>query len=69
VVDVGCGAGIDSLIAGQMVGPTGHVIGVDMTPAMLAKARASAAEVQAANADLRAGMARSCPCRTVGRMW
>ncbi len=46
VADVGCGAGIDSLIAAQMVGPTGQVIGVDMTPAMLAKAAASAAEAK-----------------------
>src|SRR5437764_1286905 len=35
VVDVGCGAGIDSLIASRMVGPGGQVIGVDMTAAML----------------------------------
>ena len=38
VVDVGCGAGIDSLIAAKMVGEAGRVIGVDMTPAMLEKA-------------------------------
>src|SRR5262249_15141122 len=43
VVDVGCGAGFDSLIAARMVGPQGRVVGVDMTPAMLAKARAGAA--------------------------
>src|SRR5688500_8673598 len=35
VVDVGCGAGIDSLIAAKMVGEAGRVIGVDMTPAMV----------------------------------
>jgi ubiquinone/menaquinone biosynthesis C-methylase UbiE len=54
VVDIGCGAGIDSLIAGRMVGgdgkdsrfvATGEVIGVDMTPEMLARGRAAAAEV------------------------
>jgi len=39
VVDIGCGAGIDSFIAAKKVGPTGHVIGIDMTPAMLDKAR------------------------------
>src|SRR5438874_2354764 len=43
VVDVGCGGGIDSLIATKLVGPNGYVVGVDMTPAMLTKARASAA--------------------------
>lgn len=44
VIDIGCGAGIDSLIAGKMVGSQGAVIGVDMTEEMLAKARAGAAE-------------------------
>lgn len=44
VVDIGSGAGIDSLIAAKMVGPEGEVIGVDMTPEMLAKSRRAAAE-------------------------
>ncbi len=61
VVDVGCGAGIDSLIAARMVGPTGRVIGVDMTPAMLAKARRSAAEAQLTNIDFVEGFAESLP--------
>ncbi len=55
VVDVGSGAGIDSLIAAAMVGPTGRVIGVDMTPAMLAKARASGAEAGLTNVEFREG--------------
>jgi len=38
VVDIGCGAGIDSIIAARMVAPTGQVVGVDMTPNMLEKA-------------------------------
>src|SRR3954471_989233 len=42
VLDLGCGAGTDLLIAAQMVGPEGHVIGVDMTPGMLKRAMASA---------------------------
>jgi SAM-dependent methyltransferase len=61
VVDVGCGAGIDSLIAAAMVGPHGHVIGVDMTPAMLAKARQSAAEAGAANVEFREGFGEALP--------
>ncbi len=61
VVDVGCGAGIDSLIATKMVGPTGSVIGVDMTPAMLGKARRSAAEAQRSNVQFRQGYAESLP--------
>src|SRR5215213_7285959 len=42
VVDLGCGAGFDTVLAAQMVGTTGRVIGVDMTPAMLTKARRNA---------------------------
>lgn len=61
VVDVGCGAGIDSLIAAKMVGPTGGVIGVDMTPAMLAKARRSAAEGRFTNVEFLDGYAESLP--------
>jgi SAM-dependent methyltransferase len=61
VVDVGCGAGIDSLIATKMVGPTGRVIGVDMTPAMLVKARQSAVEAQLPNVEFHEGYAESLP--------
>ncbi|MBZ0283377.1 MAG: methyltransferase domain-containing protein [Anaerolineae bacterium] len=61
VVDVACGAGIDSLIAAKMVGTGGRVIGVDMTPAMLAKARRGAAEAQFANVEFREGYAESLP--------
>lgn len=61
VVDVGCGAGIDSLIASRMVGAEGRVVGVDMTPAMLAKARASAARMGAANVEFREGLAEALP--------
>ena len=61
VVDVGCGAGFDSLIAAKMAGPTGRVIGVDMTPAMLAKAMSSAAEAQLSNVEFHEGYAESLP--------
>lgn len=61
VVDVGCGAGIDSLIASRMVGANGKVIGVDMTPAMLERARTSATELGARNVDFRSGYAESLP--------
>jgi SAM-dependent methyltransferase len=61
VVDVGCGAGLDSLIAARMVGPGGRVIGVDMTPAMLANARRGAAEARASNAEFREGYAEALP--------
>src|SRR5207244_6585166 len=49
VLDLGSGAGTDSLVAAQMVGAAGMVTGIDMTPAMLAKARAAAAELGAEN--------------------
>lgn len=61
VVDVGCGAGIDSVIAARMVGPTGSVVGVDMTPAMLEKARAGAKEAELPNLEFRQGLAESLP--------
>jgi arsenite methyltransferase len=61
VVDVGCGAGIDSLIASTMVGPTGRVVGVDMTPQMLEKARASAVAMSVANVEFRQGYAEELP--------
>ena len=43
VLDLGSGAGLDALIAGWQVGPTGHVVGVDLNPAMCTKAQAHAA--------------------------
>ena len=61
VVDLGCGAGTDSLIAAQMVGPRGRVTGVDMTPEMLTKARAAAAEMGAENADFVEGEIERLP--------
>src|SRR5438874_118993 len=51
VLDLGCGAGTDSLVAAQMVGEEGHVTGVDMTPEMVAKARSAAAAMGATNVE------------------
>jgi len=61
VVDVGCGAGIDSLIAARMVGDGGEVVGVDMTPAMLDRGRASAAGGGFGNVRFHEGLAESLP--------
>jgi SAM-dependent methyltransferase len=61
VVDVGSGAGFDSLIAARMVGPAGRVVGVDMTPAMLTKARRAAAEAGLTNVEFREGYAEALP--------
>jgi len=61
VLDLGSGAGTDSLVAAQMVGEEGRVTGVDMTPQMLAKARAAAAEMGAGNVDFVEGEAEKLP--------
>lgn len=61
VLDLGCGAGTDLLIAAQMAGRGGRAIGVDMTPAMLERARASAAEMGLANVELRESLIESLP--------
>jgi arsenite methyltransferase len=61
VLDLGSGAGIDAFLAARDTGPEGRVIGVDMTPAMLERARASAAAIGATNLDLRHGLAESLP--------
>jgi arsenite methyltransferase len=61
VLDLGCGAGTDLLIAAQMVGPGGRAIGVDMTPAMLDRARDSAAEIGLANVELHESLIESLP--------
>ncbi len=61
VVDVGCGAGFDSLIAAHMAGTGGHVIGVDMTPEMLSNARGAAQAAGASNVEFREGVAETLP--------
>jgi SAM-dependent methyltransferase len=61
VLDLGSGAGTDSLIAAQMVGEQGHVTGIDMTPEMLAKARAAAAELGASNVEFVESEAERLP--------
>ena len=61
VVDLGCGAGTDSLVAAQMVGQNCHVTGVDMTPEMLEKARAATAELELTNVDFLEGEIERLP--------
>ncbi|MEE9199343.1 MAG: methyltransferase domain-containing protein [Dehalococcoidia bacterium] len=61
VVDLGSGAGFDSIIAASMVGPTGRVIGVDMTPEMLDKARGAGDQAGLTNVEFREGHAESMP--------
>jgi SAM-dependent methyltransferase len=61
VLDLGSGAGTDSLIAAQMVGEQGHVTGIDMTQEMLAKARAAAVEMGATNVEFVEAEAERLP--------
>jgi len=61
VVDLGSGAGIDCFLAARQVGPTGRVIGVDMTAAMVTKARAHAVEAGATNVEFRLGEIEHLP--------
>jgi SAM-dependent methyltransferase len=61
VLDLGCGAGTDLLIAAQMTGPTGRAIGVDMTAAMLERARESADAMGLGNVDLHEALIESLP--------
>ncbi len=61
VVDIGSGAGFDSFIASHMVGNSGHVIGIDMTPEMLGKAQGAAEVAELTNIEFRQGIAEALP--------
>src|ERR1044072_4812005 len=61
VLDLGCGAGTDLLIAAQMTGTSGRVIGVDMTATMLERARQSATEMGLANVELHESLIEALP--------
>jgi arsenite methyltransferase len=61
VLDLGSGAGVDAFLAAREVGPSGRVIGVDMTPAMLDKARANVKKAGVDNVEFREGRLESLP--------
>jgi len=61
VLDLGSGAGVDAFLAAREVGPGGHVIGVDMTPAMLDRARENAAKGGYSNVEFRLGEIEHLP--------
>lgn len=61
VLDLGCGAGTDLLIAAQMTGPDGRAIGVDMTATMLTRVRESAAEMGLTNVELHETLIEQLP--------
>ena len=61
VLDLGSGTGLDCFLASQKVGATGHVIGVDMTPEMIERARASAERMHLENVEFRQGLLEELP--------
>ncbi len=69
VLDIGSGAGIDCLIAAEKVGPTGRVIGLDMTPEMIERARKNVREVGVGNVEFRLGDAEKMPVEDSSVDW
>jgi arsenite methyltransferase len=61
VLDIGCGAGVDSLVAGRLVGAGGRVVGIDVTPAMIQKARAHQARLGLVNVSFQVADAEALP--------
>lgn len=61
VLDLGCGAGTDVLVAAQMVGADGTATGIDMTPAMAEKARRASTEMGATNVSIVEGAVEALP--------
>jgi SAM-dependent methyltransferase len=61
VLDLGCGAGIDSLLAARAVGPRGRVVALDMTPEMLERTRRNAAAAGLPQVDVREGLIEEIP--------
>lgn len=61
VLDLGCGAGVDCFIAAREVGPTGRVIGVDMTPEMIAKAKQNLLQLDLKNVEFYLGEIENLP--------
>ncbi len=61
VFDLGSGAGFDAFLAAHMVGSAGEVIGIDMTPAMLSKARDNARLLELSNIEFREGLLEALP--------
>lgn len=61
VLDIGCGAGVDTIFAAMMVGPTGRAVGVDMTPEMLVRARESVQVMALENVSFEEASAEKLP--------
>jgi len=69
VLDIGSGAGIDVLLAARIVGPAGKVIGIDMTPEMIERARRNAEQAGARNVEFRLGDAEAMPVEDASVDW
>jgi ubiquinone/menaquinone biosynthesis C-methylase UbiE len=61
VLDVGCGAGVDTLFSAKMTGPSGKAVGVDITPAMLEKAKENLSKTNLKNVTFKEGSAENLP--------
>lgn len=61
VLDLGCGAGVDTILIARQVGPTGRVIGIDLAPEMVDKARANATNQELSQVDIRLAPAEKLP--------
>ncbi len=61
VLDIGCGAGVDTLVAAMMVGPEGKAVGIDLTPEMLERARANLEKTPLGNVNFQEGSAEELP--------
>jgi SAM-dependent methyltransferase len=69
VLDIGSGAGMDALLAARLVGPSGRVIGLDMTPEMIEKATQNAVRAVATNVEFRLGDAEQMPVPDASVDW
>ena len=61
MLDIGCGGGVDTMIAAIMVGPTGRVVGVDMSSEMLARAKGNVSQTHLANISFQGAPAEHLP--------
>ena len=61
VLDLGCGAGIDTFLAARAVGPTGHVVGIDMTPEMVERARRNIEDAGVEQVEIHEGLIEELP--------
>ncbi len=69
VLDLGSGAGLDLIIAAQKTGPTGRVIGIDVSEVMLARARTNAEQAGLSNIELRQGAIENLPVESGSVDW